>query len=457
MSWNDERVETLKKLWAEGHSASQIAAELGGVTRNAVIGKVHRMGLAGRAKSPAAAATARPRKPRSAANMMRITRAPVRGNTALALAYELEAEAEPELADNVIPIGQRRSLLELHRKRLVAGRSAIPAPRISSSAAERRSPASRTALIIRAWRISPPMYGATAACFAGRGGFQPALCIPFATSDWPGRVSSPPLQPIRRRAFIQSSRCAPFTVPRGACAREDKRTACARRGLEGEMEKVKKSGPQAKARDDARRELSPVARPTRAEAEAAVRTLIRWAGDEPDREGLIGTPARVVRAYEEWFAGNFENPTEYLQRTFEEVAGYDEIVVLRDIRFESHCEHHIAPIIGRVHIGYLPRDRVIGISKLARLVNVYAKRLQVQEKMTAEIAKCLNMVLKPHGVGVVVEATHECMTTRGVHNPEVSMVTSCMLGSFRTRAETRNEFLAAINLKGAARRGNALE
>ncbi len=223
------------------------------------------------------------------------------------------------------------------------------------------------------------------------------------------------------------------------------------------MEKVKKSGPQAKARDDARRELSPVARPTRAEAEAAVRTLIRWAGDEPDREGLIGTPARVVRAYEEWFAGNFENPTEYLQRTFEEVAGYDEIVVLRDIRFESHCEHHIAPIIGRVHIGYLPRDRVIGISKLARLVNVYAKRLQVQEKMTAEIAKCLNMVLKPHGVGVVVEATHECMTTRGVHNPEVSMVTSCMLGSFRTRAETRNEFLAAINLKGAARRGNALD
>jgi GTP cyclohydrolase I len=191
-------------------------------------------------------------------------------------------------------------------------------------------------------------------------------------------------------------------------------------------------------------------RPSRAEAEKAVRTLIRWAGDDPDREGLVGTPERVVRAYEEWFAGNFENPQEYLQRTFEEVAGYDEIVLLRDIRFESHCEHHIAPIIGRVHIGYLPRDRVVGISKLVRLVNVYAKRLQVQEKMTAEIAKCLNVVLKPFGVGVVVEASHECMTTRGVHKPEVSMVTSCMLGSFRTRIETRNEFLAAINLKGAA-------
>jgi len=197
---------------------------------------------------------------------------------------------------------------------------------------------------------------------------------------------------------------------------------------------------------------STAARPSRAEAEAAVRTLIRWTGDDPDREGLVGTPARVVRAYEEWFAGNFENPQEYLARTFEEVAGYDEIVLLRDIRFESHCEHHIAPIIGRVHIGYLPRDRVVGISKLVRLVNVYAKRLQVQEKMTAEIAKCLNVVLKPFGVGVVVEARHECMTTRGVHKPEVSMVTSCMLGSFRTRVETRNEFLSAINLKGGAPR-----
>ena len=188
-------------------------------------------------------------------------------------------------------------------------------------------------------------------------------------------------------------------------------------------------------------------RPSRANVEDAVRTLIRWAGDNPEREGLIGTPARVARAYEEWFAGYFEDPREYLQRTFEEVGGYDEIVLLRDIRFESHCEHHMAPIIGRVHIGYLPRNRIVGISKLVRLVNVYAKRLQVQEKMTAEIAKCLNSVLKPFGVGVVVEAAHECMTTRGVHRPDVTMVTSYMLGTFRTRAETRQEFLSAINLK----------
>ncbi len=154
-------------------------------------------------------------------------------------------------------------------------------------------------------------------------------------------------------------------------------------------------------------------RPSRAAAETAVRTLIQWAGDDPDREGLRGTPARVVRAYEEWFAGYFEDPSEYLHRTFEEVAGYDEMVLLRDIRFESHCEHHIAPIIGRVHIGYLPRRRVVGISKLVRLVDVFAKRMQVQEKMTAEIASCLNSVLKPSGVAVVVEGAHECMTTRG--------------------------------------------
>ena len=179
-----------------------------------------------------------------------------------------------------------------------------------------------------------------------------------------------------------------------------------------------------------------------------MRTLIRWSGDDPDREGLVGTPARVVRAYEEWFAGYFEDPREYLKRTFEEVGGYDEIVLLRDIRFKSHCEHHMTPIIGRLHIGYLPRNRVVGISKLARLVDVYAKRLQVQEKMTAEIANCLNNVLKPHGVGVVIEAVHECMTTRGVHKPGVTMLTSCQLGTFRTQAETRQEFLSAINLKG---------
>src|SRR5215216_1785156 len=199
-----------------------------------------------------------------------------------------------------------------------------------------------------------------------------------------------------------------------------------------------------------------IQRPSRADAEEAVRTLIQWAGDDPDREGLVGTPARVVRAYEEWFAGYLQKPREYLQRTFEEVAGYDEIVLLRDVRFESHCEHHLAPIIGRVHIGYLPHDRVVGISKLVRLVDVYAKRMQVQEKMTAEIADCLNGVLKPFGVGVVVEAAHQCMTTRGVHKPEVSMVTSCMLGTFRTKAATRQEFLSAINLRGGSSAGNAI-
>jgi GTP cyclohydrolase IA len=189
------------------------------------------------------------------------------------------------------------------------------------------------------------------------------------------------------------------------------------------------------------------ARPSRTAAENAVRTLIQWAGDDSRREGLRGTPARVVRAYEEWFAGYFEDPREYLQRTFEEVAGYDEMVLLRDIRFESHCEHHMAPIIGRVHIGYLPRKRVVGISKLVRLVDVYAKRMQVQEKMTAEIAACLNSVLKPAGVAVVVEGAHECMTTRGVHRSDVIMVTSRMLGVFRTNFKTRQEFFAAIKLK----------
>jgi GTP cyclohydrolase IA len=168
-------------------------------------------------------------------------------------------------------------------------------------------------------------------------------------------------------------------------------------------------------------------RPSRSDAEEAVRTLIRWAGDNPKRQGLLGTPARVVRAYEEWFSGYAENPREYLTRTFDEVAGYDEIVVLRDISFESHCEHHLAPIIGRAHIGYLPRNRIVGISKLARLVDVYAKRFKIQEKMTAEIAACLDNVLKPFGVAVVIEAAHQCMTTRGVHKSGVTMVTSQML------------------------------
>jgi len=190
------------------------------------------------------------------------------------------------------------------------------------------------------------------------------------------------------------------------------------------------------------------AKPSRAEAEAAVRTLIQWTGDDPDREGLRATPSRVTRAFEEWFSGYNDDPREYLKRTFEETGGYDDVVVLRDIRFESHCEHHMAPIIGRVHIGYLPRNRVVGISKLARLVEVYARRLQIQEKMTAEIATCLDQVLKPHGVAVVTEAVHQCMTTRGVHKPGVSMVTSRMLGVFRDHAETRHEFLAAIGMRG---------
>ena len=186
-------------------------------------------------------------------------------------------------------------------------------------------------------------------------------------------------------------------------------------------------------------------RPGREAAEEAVRTLIRWAGDDPAREGLLGTPDRVVRAYEEHFAGYADDPVAYLQRTFEEVEGYDEMVVLRDIRFESHCEHHMLPIIGHAHIAYLPNKRVVGISKLARLVEVFGKRLQIQEKLTAQIARSLNDVLAPRGVGIVIEATHQCMTTRGVRKPGVSMVTSKMLGAFRDDPMTRREFLAIIN------------
>ena len=185
-------------------------------------------------------------------------------------------------------------------------------------------------------------------------------------------------------------------------------------------------------------------RPSRLQAEEAVRTLIRWAGDDPDREGLLDTPRRVINAYDEWFAGYHETPARLLERCFEEIAGYDEIVVLRDIRFVSHCEHHMAPIIGRAHIGYLPDRRVVGISKLARLVHAFARRLQIQERMTAEIADALARVLAPRGVAVVIEASHACMTTRGVHSQGVSMVTSRMLGVFRDQPETRQEFLASI-------------
>jgi len=185
-------------------------------------------------------------------------------------------------------------------------------------------------------------------------------------------------------------------------------------------------------------------RPTRQEAEQAIRTLLRWAGDDPAREGLIDTPARVARAYEEFFAGYAVDPVALLERTFEETDGYDEIVLLRDIRLESHCEHHMVPIIGRAHVAYLPHRRVVGISKLARVVEAYARRLQIQEKLTAQIANTIQQVLEPRGVAVVIEAAHQCMTTRGVHKPGVTMVTSRMLGAFRDDPTTRREVLAMI-------------
>jgi GTP cyclohydrolase I len=187
------------------------------------------------------------------------------------------------------------------------------------------------------------------------------------------------------------------------------------------------------------------------QAEDAVRVLLRWAGDDPSREGLIDTPKRVVNAYKDWFSGYTEDPAEELRRTFEEVAGYDEMVVLRDIEFASHCEHHMAPIIGRAHVGYLPTNRVVGISKLARVVEIFARRLQVQEKLTAQIARCIEDVLAPRGVGVVIDASHECMTTRGVNKTGVSMISSQMLGSFRTDPATRAEFLRFIDIDVARR------
>ena len=186
------------------------------------------------------------------------------------------------------------------------------------------------------------------------------------------------------------------------------------------------------------------AKPSRSDAEAAVRTLIRWAGDDPDREGLVDTPDRVVRSYEEFFSGYAADPKAILERTFEEVEGYDEIVLLRDIRLESHCEHHMVPILGKAHVAYMPHRRVVGISKLARLVEAYAKRLQIQEKLTSQVANAINEILQPLGTAVVIEAAHQCMTTRGVQKAGVTMVTSRMLGTFRENGETRRELLAMI-------------
>ncbi len=190
---------------------------------------------------------------------------------------------------------------------------------------------------------------------------------------------------------------------------------------------------------------TPGERPDRAEVEQAVRTMIRWAGDDPTRDGLRETPDRVARAFEEYFSGYAQDPTEILQKTFEEIEGYDEMIVLRGVRFESHCEHHMAPIVGRAWVAYIPQGRVVGISKLARVVDVYARRLQIQEKMTAQIANTINDVLKPEGVGVIIKATHHCMTTRGAHKPGTDLVTSRMLGVFRDNALTRQELLGLAN------------
>ena len=198
----------------------------------------------------------------------------------------------------------------------------------------------------------------------------------------------------------------------------------------------------------------PPVRPSRAEAEDAVRTLIRWAGDDPKREGLRDTPLRVARSYEEFFKGYTVDPADVLRRTFSETDGYDEMVVLKDIRFESHCEHHMVPVLGKAHVAYLPKHRVVGISKLARLVEAYAKRLQIQEKMTAQIANALQEVLQPQGVAVVIEAAHQCMTTRGVHKPGVTMITSRMTGAFRDDPSTRREFMSIIGQSNTDRLAN---
>ena len=209
------------------------------------------------------------------------------------------------------------------------------------------------------------------------------------------------------------------------------------------MTQIRPGSSERIARDH-RESKSATERPSRSEAEEAVRTLIRWAGDDPTREGLLDTPDRVARSYGEFFAGYRQDPESILLTTFEETEGYDEMVVLRDIDYESHCEHHMVPIIGRAHVAYLPNSRVVGISKLARVVEAYAKRLQIQEKMTAQIANTINNVLAPKGVAVVIEGNHECMSTRGVHKPDITMITSTMLGAFREDPSTRKEFLAFI-------------
>jgi GTP cyclohydrolase I len=190
--------------------------------------------------------------------------------------------------------------------------------------------------------------------------------------------------------------------------------------------------------------MTDIKKPTREEAEAAVRTMLAWTGDNPDREGLVETPKRVVRAYEQFFAGYEMDPKEVLSKVFEEVEGYDEMVIVKDIRVESHCEHHIVPILGKAHVGYLPNKRIVGISKLARVVDIFGKRLQTQEVMTAQIANVINEVLEPKGVAVVMNAKHQCMTTRGVHKPESSTITSTMLGAFRENPDTRAEFMNLI-------------
>ncbi len=205
------------------------------------------------------------------------------------------------------------------------------------------------------------------------------------------------------------------------------------------------SRPLSRERQNGHGLAGPVRRPSREEAEQAVRTLIAWAGDDPAREGLLETPSRVVEAYDEFFAGYEADPFEVLDRTFSDVQGYDDIVMLRDIRIESHCEHHMLPIVGVAHVAYVPRDRVVGISKLARVVDIYAKRLQTQETMTAQIANAIEEVLQPHGVAIMIDALHECMTTRGVHKPGTTTITTRFTGVFKDDPSYRDRFMQLVN------------